>query len=538
MKYLIILTIAIFSTALLSVDYLAIPMNDIIAGSHQLSADGTKFEQITTASTTSAPNAKILYSDYQATLADSSEIDSGWLDMATVDKVQFSGNGSAVGMTMTIESRADDAQAALITPVTSIGTFYMFNVIARQRYMRFLWSNNTGSGVTGVSMEIKASYGSSDKMSVFPVNVDPSNFSQASLVQSIVRGQTPNGLYVNQQINEAGASLVSSFGTEVARGLYSGYRVKNKFGHNDDIDTGSGPEDVIHGGGTYTGFNAIVNENIEVFSASAADSGNLLSSGTATGGSATTLIDTGATFVTDTVAIGDVILNDTMGFHGFVTAVDSETQLTVYRMNDGAGFVHVNSTGDTYRVAESTSTGAAVVKLNGLLNSNDEELVPRYVILNGTTGVIATGDYFRCPRSNVIHSGSSGLNAGEITIRQETTTVNVFALMDTIGQSEVMADTVPKGKTAIIKDVRASIVRSNGSAGSGHVVLFSREKGGSWNAREVFAIQTGANIDQRFTGGIVLESGTDFKMTITDVSDNNTEADASLEYFFIDEESL
>lgn len=145
----------------------------------------------------STANAHIIYSDYQASLLDTEEIDSGWLDMAGVDKVQFSGYASASGMTMTLESRADDAQTALSTPVTyTDGPFYMFNVICRQRYLRFKWTNNTGSTVTNVSMEIKQTFGSSDKLSVFPVGVNPTVFSQAALVQAITRGQQPDGDYV------------------------------------------------------------------------------------------------------------------------------------------------------------------------------------------------------------------------------------------------------------------------------------------------------------------------------------------------------
>jgi len=479
--------------------------------------------------------SEIIYSDYQATLANGAEIDSGWIDMGSVDKLQFTEKSDTIGLTFETYSRADVAQTPLSTSTIRDASFSLANTAVRQRYMRFKVVNNTGGVVNEVSLELKASYGSSDKLSVFPLKDQPTAFSQAGLMQSVNIGQDPSGSYVSAQVNEAGAALVAAFGTEVARGLYTGYAIRNHFGHNHDIDTGSSPEDIIHGGGTYTGFNAIANENIEVFSASANDAGSVASSGTATGGSATTLVDTGATFVTDSIAVGDVVLNDSQGYHGFVTVIDSETQLTVFRMNDGAGIVHTNASGDTYRVVKSTSTGAAVIRLESLLDVNDDEQTPAYVVMNGTTGVIATGNYFRCSRVRVIHSGSLDVNAGEITVRQETTTANIFALMDTVGRSEMALDTVPRGKTAIIKDVRASIVRASGGAGSGNIILFSREKGGSWNAREVFGIQTGANVDQSFVGGLVLEAGTDFKLTVQDVSDNNTEADGSFEYFLIDE---
>ena len=62
------------------------------------------------------------------------------------------------------------------------------------------------------------------------------------------------------------------------------------------------PQDIWANGGEYTGVNATANENIQVFSADANDTGSLVSSGTATGGSTTTLVDSGADFVSDGVS--------------------------------------------------------------------------------------------------------------------------------------------------------------------------------------------------------------------------------------------
>lgn len=160
------------------------------------------------------PNANMIYSDYQASLTDGSEIDSGWLDMAGVDKVQFSGRASAAGMTMTIDSRSDPSQTALSTPVTySDGSFYLFNIICRQRYMRFHWANNTGSTVTEASMEIKQTFGGSDKLSVFPLGVEPSDFSQAALVRAVNTGVQPDGDYVNIPADGAAFATTSTLGS-------------------------------------------------------------------------------------------------------------------------------------------------------------------------------------------------------------------------------------------------------------------------------------------------------------------------------------
>lgn len=479
--------------------------------------------------------ADVIYSEYKTVLPNTETIDSGWLDMGDSDKVQFSGHASASGMTMIIDSRSSEDQPALSTPITyDDGSFYMFNVICRQRYMRFRWSNNTGSDVTNVSMEIKQSFGSSDKMSVFPVGVQPSNFSQAALVQAIMRGKDPQGLYEAVAVNEAGAMLQSDFGTEVARGLYPSYGIGVKYGRNSLINTSSTPEDVWNGAGEYTGFNCIVSEILETSSGDVLDAGALVSSGTITTESADLVVDTGATFISDGVAVGDVVLNDSSVLHGFIESVDSETQLTVYRMSDSTASHPVNLVGDSYRVATATSTGASVVKLTRLLDSSYEQF-SEYVILNGTSWVSTTRSYLRHSSAKIIQSGTSGYNVGEITTRQKTTTANITMVMPaTKGSTAIACSTVPKGKVWIIKRMLIQMTRNNGSDGSANCSFLTREIKGSWNAERSPEISSSQEFSEQDIGGIVLQEFTDIKWRVDSVSDNGTIVGAEFEYFEID----
>lgn len=226
----------------------------------------------------------------------------------------------------------------------------------------------------------------------------------------------------------------------------------SKYGFNDDIDNAATYEAVWNGGGEYTGFNATAAETIEVFSDNAADAGTLVSSGTVTGGSQTVLIDSSATFVTDTVAVGDIALDDTQFIHGIVTAVTSETVLTVARFKSSGKANGVPAIGDAYRVVTSASTGAAVTGLYYLLDGDLANETYEYIVMNGTTAVDTVGAYRRNSRQRVLLAGSGGTNAGAITARQKTTTANVFMKVPAaFGGTMIAAYTMPMDMIGYIR---------------------------------------------------------------------------------------
>lgn len=479
--------------------------------------------------------SKRLFSQQESSLANGASVDSGWINMETVSKYQVMYFGSAP-LSLSIESReADVGSAELTTPAAYSGVFYLADLPPRQKWIRLILTNDTGSTATGVTLAIGGIYGGMDGASVFPIEISPSQFSPAMLTQSVLIGKDTFGNYRNTEVNQAGALLTSDFGTEVSRGLYSGYEIVRKFGRNTDIDTTTTPEDVYNGGSVYTGFNATANENIEAFSASGNDVGSEVSSGTTTAGTATTITDTSATFVTDSVVVGDVVLLDGSGYHGFVASIDSETQLTVHSWLNGNTDTYTATAGLAYRIARSTNTGAGVVRLSQLLDANFASKTVAYIIMNGTTGVTLTGDYMRCGSVKVISSGSNNRNVGNITLRQATTTANVFAVIPTYGRTTIGAFTIPSGKTGIVKRAQVSIVRASGSLGSGTIVMYTRERGSNtFTSLKFFEVTTGSDTTRVDVGGDILAPGTDVKFTVDDVSDNNTVAEIECEYFLID----
>lgn len=485
-----------------------------------------------------AINAVSLFGDYEATLLNGAEIDSGWIDTRLIDKYLFRGKSDSVGMTMVIESSnvsgGGEADTNTTTEIT-VSPFHLFSVPPRDDYMRFRWQNNTGVTVNDAYLGIKGTFGSSDKASVFPVYTEPSQFSQATLVQAILRGRDIHDNYQNVSVNPNGEIQTARYIIDAARNEIVGMEKYDQIGKNPAISTSSTPEDITLIDGIYTGFDATSGEAIQVSSANAQDTGTLVSSGTATGGSSTTIEDTGATFVTDGVAVGDCVINDTQGTHGIVRTVTSETVLTVWRFENED--IHTSEppvASDGYRVATTGGTGVAVVEIAHCLETDYDGYITEYIILNGVTPVDSIGtDYIRNAKARVVLCGSNGNPEGLLTGHQTTTTANVFwNILTTENTAQNALDTVPKNKT-LYAWVKCQMARASGAAGSAEMKFMVRPVGEVWEEIIPVDISNSQGYETPQEETVVINEYADYKWNCFDVSDNNTKISAQADGYLV-----
>ncbi len=324
---------------------------------------------------------------------------------------------------------------------------------------------------------------------------------------------------------------------DVQRGLVPKHSIINKFGFNSDIDTGAVPEDIWNGGGLYTGFDATAAETLEVYAdtGGTVNTGSVLSSGTATSGSATTLTDTGATFSTDGVAVGDLLIDDTQSIHSVITGV-TETILTLNHLMDGdeVETVYVVAASDAYRVVTASSTGAAVIRMPNLLDSTYVKST-EYIVLNGTTAVDTVGTYLRCSRAVVVLAGSGGSNDVAIIVRQKTTTANVMMSMPAgKNRTHICADTIPAGYHGYIFSYGGSILR--GTSGRGEVDLMVRPYGEVFQSRQPIDIsQAGGQGGRNGHPFSTIEPKSDICVRCFDVGANNTGMTAHFDILLIED---
>lgn len=209
---------------------------------------------------------------------------------------------------------------------------------------------------------------------------------------------------------------VADYLRDIAEGRIPGRSVINKFASNPLIETGTDPETVWTGGGLY-GFYPDTAQDMEAVSSNVGDVGALRISGVATGGGYTTIEDDSADFVSNNVAAGDLLINDSKGEFAIITAV-AETVLTHSAMNNGSQVLplaEANAKDDVYRVAYASSTGLAAVMVYGLdangLFQNEG------VILNGTTPVALANSYLRQWRCFGLKGAARAGALGDVTIR-------------------------------------------------------------------------------------------------------------------------
>lgn len=332
----------------------------------------------------------------------------------------------------------------------------------------------------------------------------------------------------------------SDYKLEVARGNVAGQRVYNKFGANTDIDTGSVPEDLHGGAGVYTAFNITTPDSIRVFSGSVQDVGTLVSSGTATGGTSTTLVDTGANFTGDGVAVGDCVINDTQAFHGIITNVTA-TVLTVVKFTNGnPEQVLTPASSDSYRVANASGTGIAVLKMNKMLESDYDGYKTEYIITNGTVGANTVGtDYIRSSRGVAVLAGSGGSAASSIAaVQTGTGSLRFFSIPSGHNQSLVAADTIPKGYTLYVNGLVCRMARSSGAAGSAEVDFYVRGIGQNVFNSKVHEYITDADGFKSGEGYILaIPEYSDYKWTVNEVSDNNTQLSAEINGYLVENNS-
>lgn len=178
----------------------------------------------------------------------------------------------------------------------------------------------------------------------------------------------------------------------------------------------------------------------------------------------------------------------------------------------------------------SAGLGARTIRIFGL--NNDYYPQTEDISLNGTSPVTSSLFYRRMHRAYALTSGNNDTNIGSITIRHNTTTANVFAILPSgSGQTEVAAYTIPRGYTGYLKSYHASLLDTNDNSAT--LVLWTRPSGSAVRIRQYFSINRSARAYVTIYGGIELEEMTDLKIRCIEVANNNARITATFDILLI-----
>lgn len=171
-------------------------------------------------------------------------------------------------------------------------------------------------------------------------------------------------------------------------------------------------------------------------------------------------------------------------------------------------------------------TGARTIRVLGLDTNYNE--IQEDAILSGTTPVALSNQYIRINTVFTLTSGSGGINAGDITVRQVTGSVIMSVAPALYGQSRSSLYTVPAGFTLQVISILGSINRAT-AAGVQYATIATAFRTQAGNVRLPLEFGVSSTLPYRHdaTPGIIVAEKNDFFIRCQDVSTNNTNLTAA-----------
>ena len=175
-------------------------------------------------------------------------------------------------------------------------------------------------------------------------------------------------------------------------------------------------------------------------------------------------------------------------------------------------------------------TGARTVRIYGL--DGNYAQINEDVTLNGTSNVVTTQTFLRVYRALVATAGSGLTNAGDITIRHNVTTGNIFSLMLAgKGQAEQANYTIPAGFTGYMVGYSASMfdITSNNA----ELAIFTRDFGGAVRLRSPFVISETAGLSRERYRGLQFNEKTDLTFRCYEIVNSNGDVTVSWDMLLV-----
>ena len=162
-------------------------------------------------------------------------------------------------------------------------------------------------------------------------------------------------------------------------------------------------------------------------------------------------------------------------------------------------------------------TGALTVRVKGL-GSNFREMTED-AILNGTSVVTLTNQFYRVNSVEVMTAGSGGANVGVIRVKHGATVIAAIPAGQNVSRAAIFTASI-NVKNWQVKTLFGSLINADAQVDGTNITdlkfkLLTRKAGGVWKIREEFSVEGNADSSERFdvSGSIHLEAGEDVRLT-------------------------
>lgn len=158
---------------------------------------------------------------------------------------------------------------------------------------------------------------------------------------------------------------------------------------------------------------------------------------------------------------------------------------------------------------------------------------------DGTTPVALGVSGLDCNRIEL--TGADQAHAGNIYVQQgsgftagspDDPSIVLAFVRAGYGQTQQTHFTVPAGKRMRVKRVNITVARASGAAGSAEIRLWVKNAGQSWVVKREWELQTG--VFSKPVAGIVPDAGSQVRMDVEGVSDNDTNITGEIVYDLVD----
>lgn len=202
--------------------------------------------------------------------------------------------------------------------------------------------------------------------------------------------------------------------------------------------------------------------------------------------------------------------------------------------SDAAETIEIFSSDATDNLA---GVGAHTLRVSGL--DENWDYAEEDFSMDAADGTIPTTSvslWRRVFRVVILTAGTSGGNAGVITVRHTTTTANVFSAVPIqSNQSRIAAYTVPLGKTLYLNRIMVAMGRLSGALASATYSFRAREEGQVYQTKKVNVITTAFADITDSAEFFVFPEKTDLLFRVENVSDNDVSVSAEVSGYLIDD---